>query len=311
MLCPYTNSGTPGCRSAARAASRSTPSTVAAMLEMLPRVPGERPCPGWSTTYVTYPPLASRSATWRYRPPCSCRPCTRTTTPTGDGTVHACQYCPEGSSPSTGAAVGSFSGRSPVIRALLGAAGRVPCILPVPAGHACEQPHRPERSADRPIRSGMRTVTSVVRPFRQQIDEGILDRAAALFARRGFTKTSLQDVADAVGLSKPGLLHHFPSKEALHDAVRAQAAALGRRVLDQVGDLPLGPERDRHAIEVLVDVAIAHPGLVALLLSPVLEGGAVVCAPEVDAAGAALQAFGVDPQAPASERSVRVVGALA
>jgi len=158
---------------------------------------------------------------------------------------------------------------------------------------------------------GVRTVARVVRSFRQQIDEGILDRAAALFARRGFTKTSLQDVADAVGLSKPGLLHHFPSKEALHDAVRAQAAALGQRVLDQVGDLPLGPDRDRHSIEVLVDVAIAHPGLVALLLSPVLEGSAVVCAPEVDAAGAALQAFGVDPEAPASERTVRVVGALA
>ena len=34
--------------------------------------------------------------------------------------------------------------------------------------------------------------------FRQQIDEGILDQAAGLFARRGFGKTSVQDVADAV-----------------------------------------------------------------------------------------------------------------
>jgi AcrR family transcriptional regulator len=152
----------------------------------------------------------------------------------------------------------------------------------------------------------------VVRPFRQQIDEGILDRAAALFAQRGFAKTSVQDVADAVGLSKAGLLHHFPSKDALHDAVRRQAAVLGRRVLDQVGDLPPGPDRDRRAIEVLVDVAVAHPGLVALLLTPVLRGGADADAPELDAASAAaLQAFGVDPEAAASERTVRVVGALA
>ncbi|WP_222268000.1 TetR/AcrR family transcriptional regulator [Modestobacter marinus] len=152
----------------------------------------------------------------------------------------------------------------------------------------------------------------MARPFRQQIDEGILDQAASLFAQRGFAKTSVQDVADAVGLSKAGLLHHFPSKDALHDAVRAQAAALGQRVLDQVGDLPPGPARDRRAIEVLVDVAVAHPGLVALLLTPVLRGGADAGAPELDAASAAaLQAFGVDPEAAASERTVRVVGALA
>jgi len=145
--------------------------------------------------------------------------------------------------------------------------------------------------------------------FRQQIDEGILDQAAALFARRGFAKTSVQDVADAVGLSKAGLLHHFPTKDALHEAVLAQATGLGQRVLDQVAGLPVGPARDRRALEVLVDIALAHPGLVALLLSPVLrtEAGGT----EVDHAGAlALRAFDVDPDGPVSERSVRVVGAL-
>src|SRR3954464_9194357 len=103
----------------------------------------------------------------------------------------------------------------------------------------------------------------MARPFRQQVDEGILDRAAALFARRGFAKTSIQDVADAVGLSKAGLLHHFPSKDALHEAVLANADALSARVLDQVGTLPLGALRDRRALEALLDVALAHPGLVA------------------------------------------------
>ncbi|MGY1637805.1 TetR/AcrR family transcriptional regulator [Geodermatophilus sp. SYSU D00742] len=152
----------------------------------------------------------------------------------------------------------------------------------------------------------------MARPFRQQVDEGILDRAATLFARRGFAKTSVQDVADAVGLSKAGLLHHFPSKDALHEAVLAQAAAQGQRVLDQVRDLAVGVERDRRAVEVLVDVALDHPGLVALLLAPVLQGPPDAGPAEVDAAGAAaLQAFGVDPGAPATERTVRVVGALA
>ena len=99
----------------------------------------------------------------------------------------------------------------------------------------------------------------MARPFRRQIDEGIVDRAAALFARRGFAKTSVQEIADAVGLSKAGLLHHFPSKDALWNAVVAQADALGQQVFGPVHELPAGPERDRRVLEVLVDVALAHP----------------------------------------------------
>jgi AcrR family transcriptional regulator len=151
----------------------------------------------------------------------------------------------------------------------------------------------------------------VVRPVRAQFDEGILDRAAALFARRGFTKTSLQDVADAVGLSKAGLLHHFPSKDHLYRQVLDQASVLGRRVLEQVGDRPPGAVRDRFALEVLVDTALAHPGLVALLLGPLVQGDRETGVPELDAAAAAaLRAFGVDREAPVSERRIRVAGAL-
>ncbi|GII25913.1 TetR/AcrR family transcriptional regulator [Planosporangium mesophilum] len=43
----------------------------------------------------------------------------------------------------------------------------------------------------------------------------ILRAAFALFAERGYRGTSLAAVADRAGLSQPGLLHHFPGKEAL------------------------------------------------------------------------------------------------
>ncbi|MGF1647331.1 MAG: TetR/AcrR family transcriptional regulator [Kineosporiaceae bacterium] len=145
------------------------------------------------------------------------------------------------------------------------------------------------------------------RQFRDQIDDGIVDRAAALFARRGFAKTSVQDIADAVGLSKAGLLHHFPSKDRLRAAVLAQAHTLGRQVLEQVGEAPPGPQRDRLALEVLADVAMAHPGMVALMLESITQPDA-----EVEAAGdRALQAFGVDRATTDPERLVRVVGSLA
>jgi AcrR family transcriptional regulator len=160
---------------------------------------------------------------------------------------------------------------------------------------------------------GRPTLSAVARPFRQQVDEGILDRAAALFARYGFEQTSVQAVADAVGLSKAGLLHHFPSKDALHEAVMAQAESLGRRAVEHVRDLPLGPERDLRAVEVLVDIALAHPGLVAMMLAPAMDPGASAARdPRAEGtAGAALEAFGVDPATAGTERCVRVVGALA
>ena len=151
--------------------------------------------------------------------------------------------------------------------------------------------------------------------YRQQAEEQILDRAAGLFARRG-TRTSLQEIADAVGLSKAGLQYHFPTKDSLHSAVLAKAAGIGQQVLDVVADLPIGPERDLRAIEAWIDVALAHPGLVSLLLTPVST--AVTDEPTDDgaeavlaSATAALAAFGVDPEAATAERTVRVAAALA
>ncbi len=47
----------------------------------------------------------------------------------------------------------------------------------------------------------------------------ILTEATRLFAAAGFDGTSLKEVADAVGLSKPAVLHHFGSKEELRTAV--------------------------------------------------------------------------------------------
>lgn len=40
-----------------------------------------------------------------------------------------------------------------------------------------------------------------------------------LFAAHGFDGTTVQDIADAVGVTKPAILHHFPSKEHLRQAV--------------------------------------------------------------------------------------------
>ncbi|WP_435298757.1 TetR/AcrR family transcriptional regulator [Timonella sp. A28] len=49
--------------------------------------------------------------------------------------------------------------------------------------------------------------------------EEILEAAARLFGNVGFHETSLRDIAAQVGMSHPGLLHHFPNKNALLMAV--------------------------------------------------------------------------------------------
>ncbi|MBM7829442.1 AcrR family transcriptional regulator [Agromyces cerinus] len=50
----------------------------------------------------------------------------------------------------------------------------------------------------------------------------IIADATELFARRGYHDTSLREVAEAVGISKSALLHHFPTKDALLVSVIAE-----------------------------------------------------------------------------------------
>lgn len=45
--------------------------------------------------------------------------------------------------------------------------------------------------------------------------EHILDKAATLFNRQGFSGASLSDIMEATGLQKGGIYRHFDSKEAL------------------------------------------------------------------------------------------------
>ncbi len=47
----------------------------------------------------------------------------------------------------------------------------------------------------------------------------ILVAATRLFAAKGFDGTSLQVIADEVGVTKPAVLHYYESKQALHRAV--------------------------------------------------------------------------------------------
>ena len=62
----------------------------------------------------------------------------------------------------------------------------------------------------------------------------ILNTAAEMFAERGFTGTNLRDIADAFGMSRPGLYYHFPSKEKLFEAIIEELTLSSERQLTQI-----------------------------------------------------------------------------
>ncbi len=61
--------------------------------------------------------------------------------------------------------------------------------------------------------------------------EQILDVSVQVFARRGFHSTSMNDVADAAGVTKPVLYQHFDSKQDLYLALLDEA---GNRLRNSV-----------------------------------------------------------------------------
>ncbi|MFD3189477.1 TetR family transcriptional regulator C-terminal domain-containing protein [Sedimentitalea sp. HM32M-2] len=50
----------------------------------------------------------------------------------------------------------------------------------------------------------------------------IMEAALEVFSANGFRGATVDQIAEAAGLSKPNLLYYFPSKEAMHNALLAQ-----------------------------------------------------------------------------------------
>ena len=62
----------------------------------------------------------------------------------------------------------------------------------------------------------------------------ILDKALELFSTQGYDSVSVGEIAKAVGIKAPSLYNHFPSKQAIFDAIMEFTAAQYEADTDQI-----------------------------------------------------------------------------
>lgn len=127
--------------------------------------------------------------------------------------------------------------------------------------------------------------------------ELILDAAERLFATHGIDGVAVRDLARELGLTAPSLYNHFPSKQALYDAVLERGL---RPILDLIRESWRGGElRPAETLDKLLQHLAQHPHLAQLLQRALLDE---------NSGGAARLAKWLSPM---YQEGVRVLGAAA
>jgi TetR/AcrR family transcriptional regulator len=108
------------------------------------------------------------------------------------------------------------------------------------------------------------------RSTRQQI----LDAARECFARSGFSATSLNDIAAEVGIRRPSLLHHFPSKDALYEEVFQRLLAdWFSRLADSISASSTGLAKVEQVLDAGFGFFADNPAYVTLMRREAIDGG--------------------------------------
>lgn len=107
--------------------------------------------------------------------------------------------------------------------------------------------------------------------------EVILDTAERLFAERGVDGVAVRDLARVMNLTAPSLYNHFPSKQALYEAVLERGIGPIVELVSKAWQPgALRPDHMEQTIDLLVTHLALHPHLARLLQRALLEEGGSV-----------------------------------
>jgi AcrR family transcriptional regulator len=95
----------------------------------------------------------------------------------------------------------------------------------------------------------------------------LLDTALGLFTVHGVEGTSLQMIADALGVTKAAVYYHFKTKDEITEAVAEPALRELSAILDQAAQLRRHSAQVDHVLDGLIDLVVRNRVLVAVFCS--------------------------------------------